>query len=84
MKPVFPFDVIAHVGMPGETGSLIRKVREHCMTPPFPWGHWLYGKLFRRRCAALEGDVIELGVGQVGDRLGTSVSCAGSRSATYG
>jgi O-methyltransferase len=33
------------------------------MTPPYPWGQWLYGDLVERVCADLGGDLIEAGVG---------------------
>jgi O-methyltransferase len=36
------------------------------MTPPYPWGQWFYGDLLERRCAHLDGDVIEAGVGAGG------------------
>lgn len=66
---VFPFDVISHASLPGQVGALIKSLRNLCMTPPYPWGQWLYGKVFSQHCAALPGDIIELGTG----RGGTSI-----------
>jgi FKBP-type peptidyl-prolyl cis-trans isomerase 2 len=65
----FPFDVFAHRGFPGELGRRLRDVEAQCMFPPYPWGQWLYGRLLDERCARLDGDLIELGVGLGGTSL---------------
>jgi len=52
--------------MPGRTGELIRKVKDISLVPPYPWGNWLYSRVFKEQCARLEGDIIELGVGKGG------------------
>lgn len=58
----FPFDLFGHDAMPGPTGEIIRATRHLSTFPPYPWGQWLYGRVMASRWAALEGDVIELGV----------------------
>jgi FKBP-type peptidyl-prolyl cis-trans isomerase 2 len=65
----FPNDVLQHSRMPGPDGELIASLRHLSMTPPFPWGQRLYGRLFESLAAALPGDVIELGVGLGGMSL---------------
>ncbi len=59
----FPLDLFARRAFPGEVGDLMRQFATVSMCPPFPWGHWQMARLVRERCAALQGDVIELGVG---------------------
>jgi hypothetical protein len=63
---VFPFDVFATSGFPGTAGALVDRVKPYSMFPPHPWGTWLYGRVFRERCAHLPGDVLEAGVGNGG------------------
>jgi Macrocin-O-methyltransferase (TylF) len=63
VKRVFPFDVFAASGFPG---GLVDRVKPFSMFPPHPWGTWLYGRVFRERCAHLPGDVLEAGVGAGG------------------
>jgi hypothetical protein len=63
VKRVFPFDVFAASGFPG---GLVDRVKPFSMFPPHPWGTWLYGRVFRERCAQLPGDVLEAGVGAGG------------------
>jgi macrocin-O-methyltransferase TylF-like protien len=67
----FPFDVFARGGpeMPGRDGDLVRQVQPMSMFPPYPWGQWLYGRVFRERCAGLDGDILEAGVGSGGMSL---------------
>lgn len=55
--------------MPGPVGELIGTLRHLSMSPPYPWGQWLYGRVLREHWAALEGDLIELGVGLGGMSL---------------
>ncbi len=65
----FPFNVFSDRLMTGELGDLIRELRPHFMLPPYPWGHWLYGRIFQTVASKLDGDVIELGVGKGGTSL---------------
>jgi hypothetical protein len=66
---VFPFDVLYLSDFPGEVGELMEAVRPIACNPPFPWGQWTYAEVFRRRLAALPGDVLEAGVGRGGMSL---------------
>ena len=59
----FPFDVLRHLDFPGSLGDDIRALRPWSMIPPYPWGQWTYGRLYRARCRKLAGDVAEFGVG---------------------
>jgi hypothetical protein len=68
-QAAFPFNAFSDRLMEGELGTLIRELRPHFMLPPYPWGHWLYGRIFETVVAKLEGDVIELGVGKGGTSL---------------
>lgn len=79
---IFPFDLFQHVRMPGPVGERIAAVRHLCMFPPYPWGQWLYARIFEALCAGLDGDLIEAGVGlggtsiflgQIARRLGKRV-----------
>jgi FKBP-type peptidyl-prolyl cis-trans isomerase 2 len=66
----FPFDVFGErAAFGGEQGDRLRSVEGLAMFPPYPWGTNLYGDLLRGRCADLDGDVIELGVGLGGMSL---------------
>lgn len=62
----FPVKVFGHKQFPGPTGELVERVRPMSMFPPHPWGPWLYAKVFEERCAQLEGDLLEAGVGSGG------------------
>lgn len=62
----FPLDVIAELGrFTGRLGKRIRAVKDMSMVPPYPWGHWTYGRLVQR-LRSHEGDFAELGVGYGG------------------
>jgi hypothetical protein len=63
----FPFDLFRHE-LPGPRGERVRAVAPWSMTPPFPWGQWLYGQLLEER-RELDGDVMETGVGRGGMSL---------------
>jgi SAM-dependent methyltransferase len=62
----FPDDVFDQREFPGRAGELLRQVRPLSMFPPYPWGPWLYTRLFEERCSRLEGDIVEAGVGMGG------------------
>jgi O-methyltransferase len=62
----FPFGVFRQQGFPGDVGELIEAVKPISMFPPYPWGNWLYARVFRERCAGLAGDIVEAGVGMGG------------------
>jgi SAM-dependent methyltransferase len=62
----FPLDVVAHGSFPPPLGPLIEAVGPASMMPPYPWGQWLYGRVFTERCARLNGDMVEAGVGRGG------------------
>ena len=68
----FPFDLLSlqHCFTPHDPiAAMITEVAPLSMTPPWPWGHWLYGRLIKERCKQLTGDFIECGVGQGGMSL---------------
>ena len=66
----FPFDVFAEKeAFPGEIGDYVRRVVGISCFSPHPWGPWLYGRMLRERCRALEGDIAELGVGAGGTSI---------------
>lgn len=76
----FPFNAFSDRLMEGELGDLIRELKPHFMLPPYPWGHWLYGRIFES-VSTLDGDLIELGVGKGGTSLffGHLARAAGKR-----
>jgi len=65
----FPFDLLRHTSFPEPAGGFIRAVRHLSMIPPFPWGHWAYGRFLSERGANLHGDIVEAGVGLGGMSL---------------
>jgi hypothetical protein len=62
----FPFDLFRSQRFPPPVGPLIEAVEPLSMIPPFPWGQWLYARVFEEQCAALPGDVVEAGVARGG------------------
>ncbi|KFA94041.1 TylF/MycF/NovP-related O-methyltransferase [Archangium violaceum] len=73
MRPdLFPFDLfdlgpLRRHG--GATGRALAELGPLCLSPPYPWGHWLYARLIREHCRRLEGDFIECGVAKGGTSL---------------
>jgi O-methyltransferase len=66
----FPFDLFGLEPFMGNpAGSLIQALAPLSMSPPHPWGQWLYGRLINEHCRKLQGDFIECGVGQGGMSL---------------
>lgn len=68
----FPFDLfdgrlIQLAG--GSLGQLIARLEPVCLQPPWPWGHFLYGRLLTERFGNLPGDLIECGVGKGGTSI---------------
>ncbi|MFO0671916.1 MAG: TylF/MycF/NovP-related O-methyltransferase [Polyangiaceae bacterium] len=66
---VFPFDLFAIPTLPGDVGQALAAVSHLCLFPPYPWGQWLYARLFERFAATLPGDVVEMGVARGGMSL---------------
>lgn len=64
----FPFDLVFSAQLPGPVGAIIEAVRPLCMTPPSPWGEWLYAHQMLGR-PEVPGDFAELGVGLGGMAL---------------
>jgi FKBP-type peptidyl-prolyl cis-trans isomerase 2 len=62
----FPFDMFAVPTLPGPVGATLTSLAHLCLFPPYPWGQWLYARLFERLCKDLPGDVAELGVARGG------------------
>jgi O-methyltransferase len=63
-KPdLFPFDLMMHRDFPGVMGENVRRVAEHSLQPPHPWGNWLYGNILPGFLGSTEGDLVEMGVG---------------------
>lgn len=73
----FPFDVFnakaflangQAYGVPEEVITELSYVRDHCMSPPYPWGHIIYRSLCLGNIlhAGVEGDFAEFGIGQGG------------------
>lgn len=44
-------------------------VRDHCMMPPYPWGHVVYHDFIEQHVVGVPGDFAEFGVGQGGTSL---------------
>lgn len=63
--PLFPFDLFRINRLQshgGELGRRIAALADLCLHPPYPWGHWLYGRLLEQRTFCSEGNFIECGV----------------------
>lgn len=65
----FPFDLLRVSSFPGPAGEFIRRVGRLSMIPPFPWGHWTYGRFLAERGPRLRGNIVEAGVGLGGMSL---------------
>ena len=53
----------------GLLGGAIAELEPLCLKPPWPWGHWLYGRILEERLSRLPGNLIECGVGKGGTSL---------------
>jgi hypothetical protein len=71
----FPLDVLNTRDFPGDIGVDMLRFARDCMFPPWPWGHWLYGRLLAEQCGPLDGDLIELGVGLGGTSMFMASRC---------
>lgn len=71
---LFPFDLLrntkvldilrTHTDLPSDVVEELAIVRDHCMTPPFPWGHIIYRDfLLTSVLPDVPGDLAEFGVG---------------------
>eukprot|EP00929_Paragymnodinium_shiwhaense_P015109 TRINITY_DN123127_c0_g1_i1.p1 TRINITY_DN123127_c0_g1~~TRINITY_DN123127_c0_g1_i1.p1 ORF type:complete len:645 (-),score=54.12 TRINITY_DN123127_c0_g1_i1:42-1922(-) len=70
----FPFDLMDPITNPKwnprgwlmcfqpEILPALKEIMGYTCSPPFPWGHHFYSQLFLKRCAHLDGDLVELGV----------------------
>lgn len=68
----FPFDLFDACWLPQDEGSMgqrITMLEPLCLKPPWPWGHWLYGRLIEERLDDLRGDFVECGVAKGGTTL---------------
>jgi len=53
----------------GEMGQRIHALRSLSLTPPFPWGQWLYARLLEERLPVISGALVEFGVAKGGMSL---------------
>lgn len=82
---VFPFDLFAQPQLPDPVGSMLAELVHLSLFPPYPWGQWLYARLFEERWSQLPGDVAEMGVARGGMSLflGRLAKTAGKRVFSY-
>jgi hypothetical protein len=72
---VFPFDLLRRGQLPEPLGPLIDELAPLSMIPPFPWGQWLYARVFEEQCATLPGDIVEAGVARGGMSIFLGLLC---------
>ena len=80
----FPFDLFEaslFEERGGLLGSLIARLRDKSMHPPYPWGQWLYARLLNER-SCLMGDIVECGVGRGGMSVFLAQCIKGGRQRT--
>ncbi|MEX2205439.1 MAG: TylF/MycF/NovP-related O-methyltransferase [Myxococcota bacterium] len=68
MRPGFPFDLFdpASFAHASRIGRTIAELAPLSLSPPYPWGQWLYSQLITARCRRLKGDFVECGVAKGG------------------
>jgi len=81
--PIYPFDLMDASWIETEPlGREIAQLGSLSLTPPWPWGQWLYGRMLERVLPIVPGDIVECGVakggmtlflGHVGQRHGRRV-----------
>lgn len=71
----FPFDILSgkwgEQFIPEELKEELSYVMDHCMVPPFPWGHIIYtsivvSQILERPSGPVPGNFAEFGIGQGG------------------
>lgn len=68
----FPFDLFSGRALlegvlPDHIRNELSYVRDHCMMPPYPWGHVIYHDFIMNHIVSkVPGDFAELGIGQGG------------------
>jgi len=69
----FPFDLFRGGSYEGYLGNILREelsyVRDHCMIPPFPWGHVIYHDFIVANLQEVPGDFAEFGIGLGGTSI---------------
>lgn len=70
---LFPFDLfsfkVAQAFLPETVKEELTYVRDHAMTPPFPWGHAVYHHIIEEQLLHVDGEFAELGVGAGGTSM---------------
>jgi O-methyltransferase len=66
----FPFDLFSPHAADPYLSEFLRNelgfVKDHCMVPPFPWGHVVYYDFIVKNLISVSGDFAEFGIGQGG------------------
>jgi hypothetical protein len=69
---LFPFDLFAVSRFQNDSRDLTKRITELselCLSPSYPWGHWLFGKLIERQTPWPGGEFVECGVARGGTAL---------------